>query len=73
MGKQSSAADIREDIELELEPVTKDNGEDATIDATDDELVVHREEEIDEERAQRRRRKVKTLFGLDPIVMVKTF
>ena len=52
---------------FEMQPV----GEGEVGDTGDDELVVHREEE--EEDVERRPKKLKTLFGLPPIVMMKLY
>ena len=49
---------------FELQPVTVAEGE--VGDTGDDELVVHREEDT-------RPKKLKTLFGLPPIVMMKLY
>ena len=49
--------------EIELRPV-------GAADTSDEEVVVHREEEEGEGRAQK---KLKTLFGLPPIVMMKLY
>ena len=53
---------------FEMQPVV---GEEGVGDTGDDELVVQREEEEDE--AERRPKKLKTLFGLPPIVMMKLY
>lgn len=53
---------------FELQPVTVAEGE--VGDTGDDELVVHREEEV---AADTRPKKLKTLFGLPPIVMMKLY
>ena len=49
--------------EIELRPV-------GAVDASDEEVVVHRDEEEGERRAPK---KLKTLFGLPPIVMMKLY
>ncbi len=83
MGKQDSATDVRnaETLELELKPVededVKEDGDDVA-DAGDDELVVVSKGDVDAERAAQvaavqSRRKIKTLWGLPPIVMAKPF
>ena len=54
---------------FEMQPVVVGEGE--AGDTGDDELVVHREEE--EEGVDRTPKKLKTLFGLPPIVMMKLY
>ena len=46
-------------------------GEGEVGDAGDDELVIHKEEEEDD--VEKRPKKLKTLFGLPPIVMMKLY
>ena len=54
---------------FEMQPVVGEG--EAAGDTGDDELVVHREEE--EEGVDRTPKKLKTLFGLPPIVMMKLY
>ena len=54
---------------IELQPVPAVVGGDVG-DTGDDELVVHREEE---DAVDQRPKKLKTLFGLPPIVMMKLY
>ena len=55
---------------FEMQPVAGEG--EAAGDTGDDELVVHREEE-EEEGVDRTPKKLKTLFGLPPIVMMKLY
>ena len=57
------------EISIELQPVPAVVGGDVG-DTGDDELVVHREEE---DAVDQRPKKLKTLFGLPPIVMMKLY
>ena len=57
---------------FEMQPVAVGGEGEAAGDTGDDELVVHREEE-EEEGVDRTPKKLKTLFGLPPIVMMKLY
>ena len=58
---------------FEMQPVVVGEGEGEAGDTGDDELVVHREEEEEEGVDSRTPKKLKTLFGLPPIVMMKLY